>query len=157
MLGLPRSRILKKKKDFQAVYSRGKSYANRFLVLYVFRSNGFQGKVGFAAGKKLGNAVKRNRIKRLLRESYRMHQSEIEEGVSLLLVNAKSWKRLSSLWAGKPVSWQEGRVLIQGREGAADEGHFASSHSVLSRVPFAVEASFVPVCSDVFGICHDCC
>jgi len=81
---------LKKKKDFQAVYSRGKSYANRFLVLYVFRSNGFQGKVGFAAGKKLGNAVKRNRIKRLLRESYRMHQSEIEEGVSLLLVGRKA-------------------------------------------------------------------
>ena len=90
MLGLPRSRILKKKKDLQAVYSRGKSYANRFLVLYVFRSNGFQGKVGFAAGKKLGNAVKRNRIKRLLRESYRMHQSEIEEGVSLLLVGRKA-------------------------------------------------------------------
>ncbi len=90
MLGLPRSRILKKKKDFQAVYSRGKSYANRFLVLYVFRSNRFQGKVGFAAGKKLGNAVKRNRIKRLLRESYRMHQSEIEEGVSLLLVGRKA-------------------------------------------------------------------
>lgn len=90
MLGLPRSQILKKKKDFQAVYSRGKSYANRFLVLYVFRSNGFQGKVGFAAGKKLGNAVKRNRIKRLLRESYRMHQSEIEEGVSLLLVGRKA-------------------------------------------------------------------
>ena len=90
MLGLPRSRILKKKKDFQAVYSRGKSYANRFLVLYVFRSHGLQGKVGFAAGKKLGNAVKRNRVKRLLRESYRLHQVEIEEGFSLLLVGRKA-------------------------------------------------------------------
>ena len=90
MLGLPRSRILKKKKDFQAVYSRGKSYANRFLVLYVFRSNGFQGKVGFAAGKKLGNAVKRNRVKRLLRESYRMNQGAIKEGVSLLFVGRKA-------------------------------------------------------------------
>ena len=90
MLGLPRSRILKKKKDFQAVYSRGKSYANRFLVLYVFHSHGLQGKVGFAAGKKLGNAVKRNRVKRLLRESYRLHQVEIEEGFSLLLVGRKA-------------------------------------------------------------------
>ena len=90
MFGLPRNRILKKKKDFQAVYSRGKSYANRFLVLYVFRSNGFQGKVGFAAGKKLGNAVKRNRVKRLLRESYRMNQDAIKEGVSLLLVGRKA-------------------------------------------------------------------
>ena len=90
MLGLPRSRILKKKKDFQAVYSRGKSYANRFLVLYVFRSHGLQRKVGFAAGKKLGNAVRRNRVKRLLRESYRLHQDEIEEGFSLLLVGRKA-------------------------------------------------------------------
>lgn len=90
MFGLPRNRILKKKKDFQAVYSRGKSYANRFLVLYVFRSNGFQGKVGFAAGKKLGNAVKRNRVKRLLRESYRMNQDAIKEGVSLLFVGRKA-------------------------------------------------------------------
>ena len=90
MLGLPRKCILKKKKDFQAVYSRGKSYANRFLVLYVFRSKEFQGKVGFAAGRKLGNAVKRNRIKRLLRESYRLHQDGIEEGISLLLVGRKA-------------------------------------------------------------------
>ena len=79
MLGLPRKCILKKKKDFQAVYSRGKSYANRFLVLYVFQSKEFQGKVGFAAGRKLGNAVKRNRIKRLLRESYRLHQDTEEK------------------------------------------------------------------------------
>ena len=90
MFGLPRNRILKKKKDFQAVYSHGKSYANRFLVLYVFRSNGFQGKVGFAAGKKLGNAVKRNRVKRLLRESYRMNQGAIKDGVSLLFVGRKA-------------------------------------------------------------------
>lgn len=90
MFGLPRNRILKKKKDFQAVYSHGKSYANRFLVLYVFRSNGFQGKVGFAAGKKLGNAVKRNRVKRLLRESYRVNQGAIKEGVSLLFVGRKA-------------------------------------------------------------------
>ena len=90
MLGLPGNRILKKKKDFQAVYSRGKSYANRFLVLYVFRSNGFQGRVGFAAGKKLGNAVKRNRVKRLLRESYRLHQDDLQAGVSLLLVGRKA-------------------------------------------------------------------
>ena len=90
MLGLPRNRILKKKKDFQAVYSRGKSHANRFLVLYVLRTASFSDRVGFAAGKKLGNAVVRNRVKRMLRECYRLHQHEIEEGLSLLLVGRKA-------------------------------------------------------------------
>ncbi len=90
MSGLPKSRILKKKKDFQTVYSNGKTYANRFLVLYVFCSDDLQGKIGFAAGKKLGCAVRRNRIKRLLREAYRMQQDKIKEGFSLLLVGRKA-------------------------------------------------------------------
>lgn len=90
MLGLPRSRILKKKKDFQAVYSRGKSHANRFLVLYVLKTANLSGRVGFAAGKKLGNAVVRNRVKRILRECYRLHQHELEEGAALLLVGRRA-------------------------------------------------------------------
>ena len=86
MFNLPKRRILRKKKDFQTVYRYGRSYANRYLVLYVFRDEGLGGKVGFAAGKKLGNAVVRNRVKRLLRESYRLHQRKVRPGVALLLV-----------------------------------------------------------------------
>ena len=43
-------------------------------------------KVAFAAGKKLGNAVTRNRVKRLLREVYRLHRHEIKDDYCLLLV-----------------------------------------------------------------------
>ena len=71
MLTLPRRRIIKRRSDFQRVYRSGRSFANRYFVLYVFPSDGVRGRVGFAAGKKLGCAVTRNRVKRLLRESIR--------------------------------------------------------------------------------------
>lgn len=89
MYKLPKRRILRQKGDFQRVYRLGKSYANHYLVIYVFRSNGNEDKVGFAAGKKLGNAVTRNRVKRLMRECFRLNQDMIKPGFTLLLVGRK--------------------------------------------------------------------
>lgn len=82
--------MLKRRSDFQRVYRTGRSLANRYFVLYVFESDVLEGKVGFAAGKKLGCAVVRNRVKRLLRESYRKHQAELRPGLALLLVGRKA-------------------------------------------------------------------
>ncbi|MFA6849294.1 MAG: ribonuclease P protein component [Selenomonadaceae bacterium] len=90
MFKLPKRRILRQNKEFQKVYRCGRSYANRYIVLYVFAANGLQNKVGFAAGKKLGNAVTRNRVKRLLRESYRLNQHMLDTKYCLLLVGRKS-------------------------------------------------------------------
>lgn len=90
MLTLPRKRIIKRRSDFQRVYRVGRSYANRYFVLYVFPAANVRGRVGFAAGKKLGCAVVRNRVKRLLRESYRLHQELLRDDVALLLVGRKA-------------------------------------------------------------------
>ena len=90
MYKLPKSRILRRRNDFQKVHRFGKSYANRYLVLYVFTASGLEDKVGFAAGKKLGCAVKRNRVKRLLRETYRLHSNELRPGIALLLVGRQA-------------------------------------------------------------------
>ncbi|MBR4696763.1 MAG: ribonuclease P protein component [Selenomonadaceae bacterium] len=90
MLKLPKRKILRQKKDFQTVYRYGRSYANRYLVLYVLESEDLGGKVGFAAGKKLGNAVVRNRVKRLLRESYRLSQDKVRPSIALLLVGRRA-------------------------------------------------------------------
>ena len=95
---LPRRRMLKKSSSFQRVYRAGKSYANRYLVLYVFHVREGdpkrpRGEVGFAAGKKLGCAVIRSRVKRLLRESYRLTRPELKENVALILVGRRQTVR----------------------------------------------------------------
>lgn len=83
---LPKLGRLCKNKSFQAVYRSGKSYANKSLVLYVLPNRSANRRVGFAAGKRLGPAVVRNRMKRLMREAYRHHQANLVSGVDLVLV-----------------------------------------------------------------------
>lgn len=87
MFELGRNKILR---NFEAVYAGGRSFVNRNLVLYVLRDENSGGKVGFAAGKKLGGAVIRNRARRLLRETFRLNQNKIRTDCALILVARKN-------------------------------------------------------------------
>lgn len=78
--------VLRKNRQFQTVYKTGKSYANKYLVLYVMAKQDGLRRVGFAVGKRLGGAVVRNRIKRLLRESFRLNQHCLKQGVDLIII-----------------------------------------------------------------------
>ena len=89
MYELPKKIIFRRKQEFNKVYSKGRSYVNHFIIIHVLNSNKIEGKVGFAVGKKIGNAVIRNRIKRLLRESYRIYQRDIQKNVSMVLIARK--------------------------------------------------------------------
>lgn len=86
MLTLKKADRLRKNKSFQAVYKDGKSHANRLLVLYMLPNNSPCKKIGFAAGKRLGNAVTRNRVKRMMREAFRLNQSRLPDGYDYILV-----------------------------------------------------------------------
>ena len=90
MFELSKSEILRDKRDFNNVYSKGRSYVNKNLVLYVLDDERYNGKIGFAAGKKLGNAVVRNRVKRLLREAYRLNKKNLRSDRAIILMGRKN-------------------------------------------------------------------
>ncbi len=78
---------LRKNSEFQRVYKQGKSFANKILVVYVLRHpRDLERKVGFTVSKKYGNAVNRNRIKRLLKEAYRLNQNQLQDGIDLIFI-----------------------------------------------------------------------
>ena len=83
---LPRTKIIKRRNDFQHIYHTGTSYTGRRMILCVLRTPRFAGKVAFAAGKKLGCAAQRSRMKRLMREAYRHMQHELRTDVGILLI-----------------------------------------------------------------------
>lgn len=81
---------LTKKTDFQNVYRSGKVYIDRFAILYILPNECSHSKVGFAVGKKLGNAVLRNSIKRKMREVFRHTQNNLMPGYNVVWVARKT-------------------------------------------------------------------
>ncbi|MDR0963515.1 MAG: ribonuclease P protein component [Clostridium sp.] len=80
------SESLKRRIDFSTVYQTGCSLANRYLVMYI-RKNGLdQNRLGISVSKKVGNSVKRHRLMRLVRESYRLHEQEFNIGYDIVVV-----------------------------------------------------------------------
>ena len=67
---------LKKNDDFGRVYRQGRSYGSKLLIMYVLKSQDQAGRVGISVSKKVGNSVVRHRIRRLIKESFRLHLSE---------------------------------------------------------------------------------
>lgn len=77
---------LRKNQEFQLVYKQGKSYANRLLVMYIKENGTQENKIGISVSKKVGNSIIRHRIKRLVKESYRLHLEEIKTGYDIVVV-----------------------------------------------------------------------
>ena len=80
------SESLKKNKDFQVVYRKGKSYANKYLVMYILKNDMDINRVGISVSKKVGNSVVRHRMTRLIRESYRLQESMFQRGLDIVVV-----------------------------------------------------------------------
>ena len=80
------SESLKKNHQFQFVFRNGKSYANKYLVMYVKENGLDKNRIGISVSKKVGNSVVRHRVTRLLRESYRLHESIFNSGLDIVIV-----------------------------------------------------------------------
>ncbi len=95
------SQSLKKNIDFQKVYRKGKSYANRYLVMYAVPGHEGRNRIGISVSKKVGNSVVRHRLTRLIRESYRLNETHFFSGYDIVVVlraNAKgrSYREMES-------------------------------------------------------------
>ena len=80
------SESLKKNSDFQKVYRQGKSYANRYLVMYVLENHTEGNRLGISVSKKVGNSVIRHHLTRLIRESYRLHEDMFNNGLDIVVI-----------------------------------------------------------------------
>lgn len=80
------SESLKKNRDFQIVYKYGKSYANKYLVMYIKGNGTDQNRIGISVSKKVGNSVVRHRLTRLIRESYRLQESRMQCGLDIVVI-----------------------------------------------------------------------
>ena len=77
---------LKGNRSFRRMYSKGKSAATATLVLYLRRNGAGENRLGLTVGTKVGKAVRRNRIRRRLREIYRLHEHELKQGYDVVIV-----------------------------------------------------------------------
>ncbi len=80
---------LRRSNDFQRVRQRGKSYASPIMVLAFLRNELDHNRFGFVVNKRLGNAVKRNKIKRRMREATRVRMLQIKPGFDIVFIARK--------------------------------------------------------------------
>lgn len=77
---------LKKNSDFRRLYSKGKSAVTPHMVVYCRRNRMDENRLGYTVSTKLGGAVVRNRVRRRLREVYRLNAPSLKTGYDIIIV-----------------------------------------------------------------------
>lgn len=87
---------IKDNKEFQYVFKKGKSFANRQLVVYHINKP-VQGhfRIGLSVGKRIGNAVTRNRIKRYLRQAFRELEEKVLPAHDIVIIARQPTKNMN--------------------------------------------------------------
>jgi len=77
---------LTKNYEFTRVYKKGRFYVGKYITLYVIPNNINVNRLGITVSKKVGKSVTRNRIRRLIKENYRLFEDYIKSGYSIVFV-----------------------------------------------------------------------
>jgi ribonuclease P protein component len=81
--------VLRNKKDFSALYGKGKSAGGKYVVLFYRKNNLGHNRRAFLASKKVGDSVRRNRARRLMKENYRLLLGRLPTGYDILFIARK--------------------------------------------------------------------
>lgn len=85
-----RKSTLRKQQDFKLAYNKGESKVSRFMVVIYRKNNLLYSRIAYVSSKKVGNSVKRNRSRRLMKESYRLLNRRIRNGYDVVFIARNS-------------------------------------------------------------------
>jgi len=77
---------LKKNHEFRRLYNKGRNAASKCVVVYCNRNGRAENRLGITVSTKLGGAVQRNRIRRRLKEAYRINEQSLNTGYDIVIV-----------------------------------------------------------------------
>ena len=84
--GFSKKERLLKRKEFQLVFDKGERYGNNQLKIYALSNGNSVSRLGLIVGRKFGNAPRRNRFKRILREAYRLNKGLLNNGADIVVI-----------------------------------------------------------------------
>lgn len=90
---MKKTKMLKKNYEFRKVLSKGKYYSGEYIEALILSNNKKENYLGIAISTKVGKAVRRNKIKRLIRESYYRYEERLTDGQAIVIL----WKKKKSI------------------------------------------------------------
>ena len=105
---MKKTKMLKKNYEYRKVLSKGKYYSGSNIEAFILKNNSKYNFLGLAISTKIANAVKRNFIKRLIRENYKMQENSIKTGITIIFL----WKKKADIKNATFIKIKEDLISI---------------------------------------------
>ncbi|MDO8184444.1 ribonuclease P protein component [Conexibacter sp. JD483] len=114
---------LSRSAEFDRVFRQGRSLANRVLVLYAFpRSEEGEARLGVSVSRRVGGAVERNHVKRLLREAFQLESEGLPPGVDVVVVARPEARAVAERDGLEGIRAALAELIARARERAGGQG-----------------------------------